>query len=120
MAQPAPQFAAAPAFFGMTAFRSTPDNPQHRFLRANTYDFDTPKQVGAVMKPSSALVMILPLLAVQTAAVAHAKLLRQQEEFPPPTPLDDPYVPPAGDPDIFAPEDDDQGEAPSPLNPAGD
>ncbi len=62
--------------------------------------------------------MCLPLLAAQAAAATHGKLLRQQEEFPPPTPLDDPYVPPAGDPDIFAP-DDGPGEEPSPLNPQG-
>jgi hypothetical protein len=72
------------------------------------------------MKRSRAFLTILPLLAVQLAALAHAKTLRQQEEFPPPTPLEDPYVPPAGDPDIFAPEEDGQGGAPSPLNPAGD
>ncbi len=64
--------------------------------------------------------MILPLLAMQAAAHVRAKPLRQQEEVPPPTPLDDPYVPPAGDPDIFAPEEDGQGGPPSPLNPAGD
>jgi len=44
VAQPAPQFASAPALSGMTEFRSTPDNPQHRFLRAKTYDFDTPSK----------------------------------------------------------------------------
>jgi len=76
---------------------------------------------GAVMKRTRAFLMVLPLIAVQAAALsAHAEPLRQQEEVPPPTPLQDPYVPPAGDPDVFAPEDDDQGSAPSPLNPAGD
>jgi hypothetical protein len=70
------------------------------------------------MRRTSAFLLILPLLAAQAAG--HGALLRQQDEVPPPTPLDDPYVPPAGDPDIFAPEDDDQGGAPSPLNPAGD
>jgi hypothetical protein len=72
------------------------------------------------MKRLIAFVIVLPVLAVQAIAVAHAQPLRQRDEFPPPTPLDDPYVPPAGDPDIFAPDDDDQGAAPSPLNPAGD
>ena len=63
--------------------------------------------------------MVLPLLAVQAMAAPQGGLVRQQEEFPPPTPLDDPYVPPAGDPDILAPEDGPGGE-PSPLNPQGD
>jgi hypothetical protein len=78
------------------------------------------------MKRLSAFLMLLPLLAVQAAAAPHGSPARQQQqeqqqqqEFPPPTPLDDPYVPPAGDPDVFAPQQDDQGEAPSPLNPAG-
>jgi hypothetical protein len=66
----------------------------------------------------SALLMCLTLLVAQAVAAPHGKPLRQQEEFPPPTPLDDPYVPPAGDPDIFAP-DDGPGEEPSPLNPQG-
>jgi len=63
--------------------------------------------------------MVLPLLAVQAMAAPQGGLVRQQEEFPPPTPLEDPYVPPAGDPDILAPEDG-PGEEPSPLNPQGD
>jgi len=76
------------------------------------------------MKRLGILLMLLPLLAAQAVAAPHGERTRQQEqqqeEFPPPTPLDDPYVPPAGDPDIFAPQQDDQGDAPSPLNPAGD
>lgn len=57
------------------------------------------------MKRSTAFLVILPLLAVHTAATLQARPLPQREEVPPPTPLDDPYMPPAGDPDIFAPYD---------------
>lgn len=66
------------------------------------------------------LAVLLSPLAVQAtsaAAMPLGQVLQQQEEFPPPTPLDDPYVPPAGDPDIFAPEP--SGE-PAPDNPSGD
>jgi hypothetical protein len=59
----------------------------------------------------------LTLLVAQAVAAPHGKRLRQQEELPPPMPLDDPYVP-AGDPDILA-LDDGPGEEPSPLNPQG-
>lgn len=71
------------------------------------------------MKRASLLLVLLPLMAAQaTFAVAGpGAVVRQQEEQPPPTPLEDPYVPPAGDPDIFAP---DPSETPSPLNPQGD
>jgi len=67
------------------------------------------------------LMLVLPLVAGQ-AAVAGAGpggLMRQQEELPAPTPLEDPYLPPAGDPDITEPEDG-PGDEPSPLNPQGD
>jgi hypothetical protein len=71
------------------------------------------------MRRLSALVMILPLIAAQaTVAAPRGVVAQQEDELPPPTPLDDPYVPPAGDPDIFAPEQ--PSEEPSPLNPAGD
>jgi len=40
-------------------------------------------------------------------------------EAPRPTPLEDPYVPPPGSPDILAPEDGPAGE-PLPLDPQGD
>jgi hypothetical protein len=73
------------------------------------------------MKRVSMLLALLPLIGVQaTQAIAAPRgaAPQQQEEFPQ-TPLDDPYMPPAGDPDIFAPEDG-PGEEPSPLNPADD
>jgi hypothetical protein len=72
------------------------------------------------MKRLGVLLMVLPLIAAQaTFAVAapRATVAQQDDQLPPPTPLDDPYAPPAGDPDIFAPE---PSEEPSPLNPAGD
>ncbi len=71
------------------------------------------------MKRMSAVLLGLILLSASAVAAPHGGIMRQQEETPPPTPLEDPYVPPAGDPDIFAPEDG-PGEEPSPLNPQGD
>lgn len=74
------------------------------------------------MKRLSILMAVLPLVSVpaeQATAAPRGTAPQQQEEFPQPTPLDDPYVPPAGDPDVFAPEDS-AGEEPSPLNPADD
>ena len=56
---------------------------------------------------------------------AQAALATAVAEPPPPaddganTPLDDPYLPDPGDPDIFEPEDG-PGEESSPLNPADD
>jgi hypothetical protein len=84
---------------------------------ANSYDFEACQWKGAAMKQMSALVLGLALLAGHANA-GPGGLTRQQEEFPPPTPLEDPYVPPAGDPDPFA--SDGPGEEPSPLNPQGD
>jgi len=77
------------------------------------------------MKRLSVLLMVLPLIAAQaTHGIAAPREdgeqgdgAQQEEPFPSPTPLDDPYVPPAGDADPFAPQP--SGE-PSPLNPAGD
>lgn len=63
------------------------------------------------------LFAVLPLIVTPVLAGPHGPTPQQQEEFPQPTPLEDPYAPPAGDPDIFAPEPD--GE-PGPLNPADD
>jgi hypothetical protein len=45
-------------------------------------------------------------LALLLLAGAPAGIAQQQEQFPLPTPLDDPYMPPAGDPDPFAPDGD--------------
>jgi hypothetical protein len=61
------------------------------------------------------LLAVVPLIVTPALAGPHVATPQQQDEFPEPTPLDDPYAPPAGDPDIFAPEPD--GE-PGPLNPA--
>jgi hypothetical protein len=71
------------------------------------------------MKRLGLLVALLPLIAAQATLVAaapHWAVLQQQQEVPPPTPLDDPYAAPAGDPDIFAPQPSDE---PSPDNPQG-
>lgn len=60
--------------------------------------------------------LAMPLLAAQTALAgggAPGKTFSQE-----PTPLDDPYVPPAGSPDIAG--DDGLGDGSSPLNPAED
>lgn len=66
----------------------------------------------------AALVAVTTAQAVAAAAAPYG-VVRQEEEapLPTPTPLDDPYAPPAGDPDPFATG---PSEDPSPLNPAGD
>jgi len=74
------------------------------------------------MKRLSVLLLVLALVAGQASLASAAPgeaTEPQQEEFPQPTPLDDPYLPPAGDPDILAPEDG-PGQDPSPLNPGED
>lgn len=70
------------------------------------------------MKRPGMLWVSIPVFILQVMhAGASPRDSQEPVEFPKPTPLEDPYMPPAGDPDIFAPEDS-PGEAPSPLNPA--
>jgi hypothetical protein len=75
------------------------------------------------MKRLSVLVLAFPSLLVAHSPVAPAQargtVLQQREEGPLSTPLEDPYDPPTGDPDILVP-DDISGEGTSSLNPAED
>jgi len=62
--------------------------------------------------------LIAPLTAVASAAPRGATAAEEEEQTLD-TPLADPYVPPAGDPDPFATEEI-PGQSTSPLNPAED